>query len=312
MTPQHLSLDQKPHSYRFPPSSPDRLSDDMDTAPDEAVLPSLPGRRLTRASRSQANSKSLRIDTEQLRNLSILDKSSAKQATRSFTAEMRQQQFQKLCEFLWKTGRANLGKRDSPHVNIAPVRLLTTQDPSYDSVTIYSVVHSQGHSPVGLRRKFDRSLLNATVPEPLQSPSTPNFDRNELLSAIVDTSKTLASRRSRKSPRSSLSSRGTRTRRDVVPDGIPMRTLISSRFPPQSSKALTRVVHTDFPYARSYLPILASIIMSNQVHFGDTVELPLPYPDAWPETVAWVYTGEEELVTDKVRENVQYLGGRVC
>lgn len=262
----------------------------MDTAPDEAVLPSLPGRRLTRASRSQANSKSLRIDTEQLRNLSILDKSSAKQATRSFAAEMRQQQFQKLCEFLWKTGRANLGKRDSPHVNIVPVRLLTTQDPSYDSVTIYSVVHSQGHSPVGLRRKFDRSLLNATVPEPLQSPSTPNFDRNELLSAIVDTSKTLASRRSRKSPRSSLSSRGTRTRRDVVPEGIPMH----------------------FPYARSYLPILASIIMSNQVHFGDTVELPLPYPDAWPETVAWVYTGEEELVTDKVRENVQYLGGRVC
>lgn len=51
--------------------------------------------------------------------------------------------------------------------------------------------------------------------------------------------------------------------------------------------------------------------MSNQVRVGDTLELPLPHPEAWAETVAWVYTGEEALMTDKVRENVQYLGGRV-
>lgn len=71
------------------------------------------------------------------------------------------------------------------------------------------------------------------------------------------------------------------------------------------------LVDLDFPYARCSLPVLAAIIMSNQVRVGDTIELPLPQPEAWAETVAWVYTGEEELMTDKVRENVQYLGGRV-
>lgn len=52
--------------------------------------------------------------------------------------------------------------------------------------------------------------------------------------------------------------------------------------------------------------------MSKQVRVGDTIELPLPHPEAWAETVAWVYIGEEELATPKVRDNVQYLGGRVC
>lgn len=78
-----------------------------------------------------------------------------------------------------------------------------------------------------------------------------------------------------------------------------------------NTSLLIQICKTDFPYARSYLPILASIIMSNQVRVGDTIELPLPCPEAWAETVAWVYTGEEGLVTDKVRENVQYLGGRI-
>ena len=53
-------------------------------------------------------------------------------------------------------------------------------------------------------------------------------------------------------------------------------------------------------------------MMSKQVRFGDTIELPLPHPEVWAETVAWVYTGEEELATPKVQKNIEYLGGRVC
>ncbi|EJP69428.1 uncharacterized protein BBA_01393 [Beauveria bassiana ARSEF 2860] len=248
-------------------------------------------RRITRAAKAHARNKALpRIDTEQLKSLSIREKHAVKHVARSSEADVRQQQFQKYCEFLWKTGRAYLGNKKSPHVNIAPVRLPTTPVSSYEStITIFTVVHSQGHSPIGLRRKFDRSLLNATVPEPSRSPSTPNFNREELLAAIVDTNKALTARRLRNGTKTVPSKRDTRLRRDLAPDGIPMH----------------------FPYARSYLPILASIIMSNQVRVGDTIELPLPCPEAWAETVAWVYTGEEGLVTDKVRENVQYLGGRI-
>lgn len=67
--------------------------------------------------------------------------------------------------------------------------------------------------------------------------------------------------------------------------------------------------HQDLLYARAQLPVLASIIMSNRVRQGDAIELPVPHPDAWPETVAFVYTGERKLVTNQVRENVCYLGG---
>lgn len=67
----------------------------------------------------------------------------------------------------------------------------------------------------------------------------------------------------------------------------------------------------DIHYARAHLPILASVMMSRQVRHGDTIELPVPHPEAWPETVAFVYTGEEELATVPVRENIQHLGGKM-
>lgn len=65
------------------------------------------------------------------------------------------------------------------------------------------------------------------------------------------------------------------------------------------------------PYARAQLPALAAIMMSDRVRRGDTIELALPHPRAWPETVAYVYTGEEELLTEPVKENILYLGGKV-
>lgn len=51
--------------------------------------------------------------------------------------------------------------------------------------------------------------------------------------------------------------------------------------------------------------------MSNRVRRGDTIELAMPHPSAWPSTVAYVYTGERELLKDNVRENILYLGGKI-
>lgn len=235
VNPLQLSLGNTSYQYR-----PRFINSESSVAGMDEVMadasPSptsnLPG-RLTRSATAHASNKSLpRIDTEQLRSLSLRDKVSGRRANRPSSAavELRQQQFQKYREMLWENGRTNLGKKDTPHVKIAPVRLPTSPAPNYDSITIYTVVHSQGHSPVGLRRKFDRSLVTTTVPEPLQSPATPNFDRDELLSAIADTNKTLtAARRLKKNTRSSSVRRESRRQEtpSPVPDGIPMR-----EFPP--------------------------------------------------------------------------------
>ncbi|GJC84945.1 hypothetical protein ColTof4_06840 [Colletotrichum tofieldiae] len=63
-------------------------------------------------------------------------------------------------------------------------------------------------------------------------------------------------------------------------------------------------------YARSSLPVLAALIVSGHITTGDVIDLPLPHPEVWPNTVAYVYTGQGE-VTDAVRENILYLAGKV-
>lgn len=56
--------------------------------------------------------------------------------------------------------------------------------------------------------------------------------------------------------------------------------------------------------------MLAAIIVSGTVQAGDVVELPLPYPEVWSQTVTYVYTGQGDL-TDAVKENILYLAGKV-
>jgi hypothetical protein len=63
-------------------------------------------------------------------------------------------------------------------------------------------------------------------------------------------------------------------------------------------------------YALRALPVLAALMISGHVRKGDTVELPLPRPEAWKAAVAYIYTGQGE-VTLAMRENILYLGGRV-
>ena len=64
----------------------------------------------------------------------------------------------------------------------------------------------------------------------------------------------------------------------------------------------------DVDYALSYLPVLALLLLSGHIRKGDQIDLPLPHPDAWSETVAWVYTGRGTL-SDAARKNIEHLGG---
>lgn len=57
--------------------------------------------------------------------------------------------------------------------------------------------------------------------------------------------------------------------------------------------------------------MLAAIMMSGHVKRGDTIDLPMPFPMAWLKTTAFVYTGEVDLITEEVKQNIRYLGGRI-
>lgn len=48
---------------------------------------------------------------------------------------------------------------------------------------------------------------------------------------------------------------------------------------------------------------------SGHVRTGDSIDLPMPHPEAWSQTLAYVYTGSGEL-TEAVRRNVVHLGGK--
>lgn len=86
----------------------------------------------------------------------------------------------------------------------------------------------------------------------------------------------------------------------------------------ECSLSLNRItkIHADFflfkdlRYARAYLPVLAALIYSGHIKPRDIVDLPLPFPEVWPQTVAYVYTGQGEL-TDAIKQNIEYLGGKV-
>ncbi|KAL6358831.1 hypothetical protein LRP88_09023 [Fusarium phalaenopsidis] len=73
---------------------------------------------------------------------------------------------------------------------------------------------------------------------------------------------------------------------------------------------LRRRGFVDLEYARTYLPVLAAIILSEIVRPGDTIQLPLPHPRAWEDTVAYIYTGRVAL-NEPIRQNILYLGGKV-
>jgi len=65
---------------------------------------------------------------------------------------------------------------------------------------------------------------------------------------------------------------------------------------------------TDIEYALHFLPILAAILLSGHVRKGDSIDLPMPYPESWPDVVAYIYTGRGILTTG-MRENILYLAG---
>jgi len=76
-------------------------------------------------------------------------------------------------------------------------------------------------------------------------------------------------------------------------------------------------VHVEYAVYR--LPLLGSMLLSGQVFCGDTLRIPLPYPEVWTAVVGWMYTNKVVRLpgvnirdqAEMVRECIEFLGGRV-
>jgi hypothetical protein len=49
-------------------------------------------------------------------------------------------------------------------------------------------------------------------------------------------------------------------------------------------------------------------MLSGHVRKGDAIDLPLPHPEAWRETITYIYTGHT-APHSAIRENISYLAG---
>ncbi|KAI0473897.1 hypothetical protein GGR56DRAFT_554511 [Xylariaceae sp. FL0804] len=169
-----------------------------------------------------------------------------------------------------------------------------------------------------VQRTFPVDELRASIPDPPSSSAALHRRRE---SAVVGA--TAAARKTLPSP--------------PAPRSAPLPSLASPRLKRRSSTHTTardlrgggggsshaqasdyeslirdpKTVPIHLPYARAKLPVLAALMLSGHVRNGDVLYLPMPRAEAWPATVRYVYTGQEELLTPAVRENIWYLAGKV-
>ncbi|ROV93418.1 hypothetical protein VMCG_08410 [Cytospora schulzeri] len=165
-----------------------------------------------------------------------------------------------------------------------------------DRLVIRARVRPKGkeRKPFIITRSFDLGELRATLP----SPSTPVASSRRQSGASSSSPDTAISPRMANSPL-------VLSRASSVTASSPLAVRRGSH----QQKGNSREVPIHLPYARYYLPALAALMLSGHVRTGDTIDLPMPHPEAWTQTVAYVYTGNGEP-TEAMRQNILHLGGR--
>ncbi|KAJ9428281.1 hypothetical protein QL093DRAFT_2130748 [Fusarium oxysporum] len=198
-----------------------------------------------------------------------------------------------------------------PEIFVLPVELcrlsqLSSSDaeaslpyPSERRLTTRVAVHSPGRKSIILTRTFDLDELRATLP--VMSPLE-RHKENRRASVVTLQPPSVSSRAS--SPGISHERRHSQ---GVLPR---VDAKHSPAYERRGSRQGCGPVAIRLSYARTYLPVLAAVILSEHVRPGATVELPLPHPHAWGDTVAHVYTGRVTL-TEPIKQNILYLGGSV-
>jgi hypothetical protein len=49
-------------------------------------------------------------------------------------------------------------------------------------------------------------------------------------------------------------------------------------------------------------------MLSGHVRKGDSIDLPIPRPEAWADVISYIYTGKGEI-TPVMREDILFLAG---
>ncbi|KAL2136504.1 hypothetical protein VTI74DRAFT_3329 [Chaetomium olivicolor] len=155
-------------------------------------------------------------------------------------------------------------------------------------VTIRALVRpcALNRKPFRLSRTFDMDELRATIPE--MAPASAGPRRSSAQSAELDS----------RSPLPAIRRRSSAISMECGPD--------HDRSP--ARKQTTVPIH--LAYARAFFPVLAAFLYSGHIQTRDIIELPIPYPEAWKQTVAHVYTGQGEMA-EAIKQNILYLGGKV-
>ncbi|KAG4035152.1 hypothetical protein MFRU_002g04960 [Monilinia fructicola] len=155
-----------------------------------------------------------------------------------------------------------------------------------DQVMIRAMVLPKAveRKPFLIQRQFDIRKLRDSIPA-----SRPSQDHARGLTTV---------RRSSRLRRLSLQGISNSTQRGTI----------HNHFRGQISTNHVAVpIHIE--YALHYLPVLAALMLSGHVRKGDSIDLPLPNPEAWVDTTAYVYTGQGEI-TSAMKENILFLAGR--
>ncbi|KAB5578616.1 hypothetical protein GE09DRAFT_1214776 [Coniochaeta sp. 2T2.1] len=178
--------------------------------------------------------------------------------------------------------------------------------------------------PFILQRSFDLDEIRSTIPDP---PATPASARHpphphthhrdsvasvELLSPSAAVTPRSAEFRRRTS--SSASSHHSHQGGEVLKDTAGTKDGKDAAAAESINRNLIRGANAlpmHITYARINLPVLAALMVSGHIRKGDVIDLPMPHPEVWGQTVAHVYTGQVEL-TEPIKKNILYLGGRVA
>ncbi|RYP62229.1 hypothetical protein DL769_007383 [Monosporascus sp. CRB-8-3] len=178
--------------------------------------------------------------------------------------------------------------------------------PPLSRQTVRAIVRPRAleRRPFLIQRTFDMDELRATIPDP------PARSEGAVTSGPTIASGSSPSQVGASAPRHHQQPTSSPRRRS---SSIKSGALLSGRtgaLDPESLIRDAKAVPIHLKYARAHLPVLGALLASGHVREGDVVYLPLPHPEAWPQTTRYVYMGQGEPAL-AVRENIAYLAGKV-
>ncbi|CAI4218529.1 unnamed protein product [Parascedosporium putredinis] len=152
-----------------------------------------------------------------------------------------------------------------------------------------------GRRPFMVQRRFSLADLRATIPvygtmgcSEIRLSSRPSSAVNLTASPLLSSSVGVATAAPRVGQRRQLSIAGAMCGPLAPSRHRTASTGVEVKLPPRN---YNNVMPIHLEYARSFLPVLAALLLSGYVREGDVVDVPVPHPAAWRQTVTHVYTG---------------------